>query len=136
MVVLSFSAAAPAADIPEALLGRWVAQDAEKTPVVFDKDGTCRYGWEKKDGKWVMVAGTFKLEAADRAGARFEHGGIVLSLWWRLKDGHLETPKNGLAHGLEEGREGVVRSVSGRVGETLPERRLELFQLSAMTARQ
>ena len=42
-----------------------------------------------------MVSGTYAMEAADRARARFEHGGITLSLWWRLKDGQLETPKNG-----------------------------------------
>jgi hypothetical protein len=94
MFVLSFTATLPAADVPESLIGRWVSQDAEKKPVVFDKDGTCQYGWGKKDGGWVMVSGNYKMEA-DRARARFEHGGIVLSPWWRLKDGHLETPKNG-----------------------------------------
>src|SRR5262249_10372866 len=92
---LSLAATAPAAGIPESLIGRWVSEDAEKKPVVFDKDGTCQYGWEKKDGEWVMVSGTYKMEAADRARARFEHGGSVLSLWGRLKDGYLETPKNG-----------------------------------------
>ncbi len=98
-LALSFCAvlalAATAADTPEALIGRWVSQDAERKPVVFNKDGTCRYGWEKKDGDWVMVSGTYAMEAADRARARFEHGGITLSLWWRLKDGRLETPKKG-----------------------------------------
>jgi hypothetical protein len=94
-ILLSLTAAAPAADVPEALIGKWVSQDADKKPIVFDKDGTCQYGWDKKDGDWVMVSGTFKMEAADRARARFEHGGVVLSLWWRLKDGHLESPKNG-----------------------------------------
>ena len=95
VVILALVATAPAADVPESLFGRWVSQDADKKPVVFDKDGTCQYGWEKKDGEWVMVAGTYKMEAADRVLARFEHAGVVLSLWWRLKDGHLETPKNG-----------------------------------------
>ncbi len=94
VAVLFFASVAPAADIPEALIGRWVSQDADKRPVEFKKDGTCEYGWEKKDGGWVMVAGTFKMEDADRARARFEHGGVVLSPWWRLKDGHLETPKD------------------------------------------
>lgn len=94
-VILAFTATAPAADVPESLFGRWVSQDAEKKPVVFNKDGTCKYGWEKNDGQWVMVSGTYKMEAADRARAKFEHGGVTLSLWWRLKDGHLETPKNG-----------------------------------------
>jgi hypothetical protein len=94
VALLCLSVAAPAAEIPEALLGRWISQDAEKKPIVFAKDGTCQYGWEKKDGGWVMVSGTYTMEAADRARARFEHGGITLSLWWRLKDGHLETPKD------------------------------------------
>ena len=94
-MVLAFVSIAPAADVPESLIGRWVSQDADKRPVEFKKDGTCEYGWEQKDGKWVMVAGTFKMEAADRARARFEHGGVVLSPWWRLKDGHLETPNDG-----------------------------------------
>jgi hypothetical protein len=76
------------------LIGRWVSQDGVKKPVVFKKDGTCEYGWEKQDGEWVMVSGTYTMEAADRARARFEHGGVVLSPWWRLKDGHLETPKD------------------------------------------
>ena len=94
-IILSVSAAAPAADIPQALIGRWVSQDAEKKPVVFNKDGTCQYGWEKnKAGEWVMVAGTFQMEPDGRARARFEHGGVVYSPWWRLKDGHLETPKD------------------------------------------
>lgn len=93
-IVLSLTATAPAADIPEALIGRWVSQDANKTPVVFRKDGTCEYGWEKKDGGWVMVSGTYTMEAVDRARARFEYGGVALSPWWRLKDGHLETPKD------------------------------------------
>lgn len=88
-------AAAPAADIPDSLIGRWVSQDTDKRPIEFARDGTCRYGWEKKDGEWVLVAGTFEMEAADRARARFRHGGITLSLWWRIKDGQLESPKNG-----------------------------------------
>jgi uncharacterized protein (TIGR03066 family) len=93
VAVLSFISVAPAADVPEALIGRWVSQDAEKRPVEFKKDGTCEYGWEKKDGEWVMVAGTFKMDG-DRAKADFNHGGISLGLWWRLKDDHLETPKD------------------------------------------
>ena len=92
--VLCLATPAPAADIPESLIGRWVSQDADKRPIEFAKDGTCRYGWEKKDGEWVMVAGTFKMDA-DRARAEFRHGGIKLGLWWRLKDGQLESPKNG-----------------------------------------
>jgi hypothetical protein len=94
-MLFALVAVAPAAEIPESLIGRWVSQDADKKPIVFDKDGTCQYGWENKDGEWVMVAGTYKMEAADRARAKFEHGGITLSPWWRLKDGHLETPKDG-----------------------------------------
>lgn len=90
--LLFVPALAPAADIPDALVGRWVSQDAERRPVEFAKDGTCRYGWEKKDGAWVMAAGTFHMEAADRARFRIEHGGVVLGKWFRLKDGVLETP--------------------------------------------
>jgi uncharacterized protein (TIGR03066 family) len=92
-VVLSLVSVAPAADVPEALIGRWVSQDADKRPVEFKKDGTCEYGWEKKDGEWVMVTGTFKMDG-DRAKADFKHGGVSLGLWWRLKDGQLETPKD------------------------------------------
>lgn len=92
--VMCFAPLASAADIPEALIGRWHSQDAEKRPIEFARDGTCRYGWEKRDGEWVMVAGTFKMDA-DRASADFRHGGITLGLWWRLKDGQLQSPKNG-----------------------------------------
>ena len=93
-LLVTLPALAPAADIPDSLVGRWVSQDANKRPVEFDKDGTCRYGWEKNAaGEWVMVAGTFHMEADGRARCRLQHGGVTYGPWFRLKDGALETPR-------------------------------------------
>ena len=93
LTLLVLAPLAPAADIPDQIVGRWVSQDAEKRPVEFAKDGTCRYGWEKNAaGEWVMTAGTFHMEAPDRARFRIQHGGVTLGKWFRLKDGALETP--------------------------------------------
>jgi hypothetical protein len=94
-IALSMTATAPAADVPEGFIGKWISQDGEKRPVVFEKDWTCQYGWEKNArGEWMMVGGTFKMEADGRARVEINHGGVKYSPWFRLKDGVLQTPKD------------------------------------------
>jgi hypothetical protein len=77
---------------PEKLLGTWISQDPAFGPLVFEKDGRFQYGWEKKDGDWKLVAGTYTIEADGRIVTRVEHNGVVLGSWYRLKDGMLQRP--------------------------------------------
>lgn len=94
LIVLALTSLAAVAGEPrpEKLLGKWVSQDPAFGPLVFEKDGRLQYGWEKKDGDWKLVAGTYKVEADGKIVTRVEHEGVVRGSWYRLKDGMLQRP--------------------------------------------
>jgi uncharacterized protein (TIGR03066 family) len=94
LIVLGFTYLASEAGEPrpEKLLGKWISQDSAFGPLIFEKDGRFQYGWEKKDGDWKLVAGTYKIEADGRIVTRVEHEGVVLGSWYRFKDGKLQRP--------------------------------------------
>src|SRR5262249_8755852 len=70
----------------KAILGRWACKDDRK-PLVFEKDGVFKYGWEKVKGEWVMVPGTYKIgreKGRDIVRAKVAHKGVTLSVWYHL----------------------------------------------------
>jgi hypothetical protein len=78
--------AAEDVDAARAVLGKWVAR-GDIPPLVFEKDGVCKYGWGKADGEWVMVAGTYKLvkdKGIDKVETDITHKGVRLQSWYRL----------------------------------------------------
>jgi uncharacterized protein (TIGR03066 family) len=89
LVCLAGDAGAPR---PDMLLGKWVSQDPAFGPLVFEKDGGFQLGWEKKDGDWKLVPGTYKIEADGRIVTRVVHQGVARGTWYRLKDGMLQRP--------------------------------------------
>jgi uncharacterized protein (TIGR03066 family) len=79
--------------VPDGLIGTWHSQDAEKHPLVFDKDGTFQYGDEKVDGAWKMRTGTYTIDATGKITGELRLGGAVFRPWYRYKDGVLTGPR-------------------------------------------
>jgi uncharacterized protein (TIGR03066 family) len=94
LIVLGFTYLAGQAGEPQAkkLLGKWVPQDPNFGPLIFEKDGRLQYSWEKKNGEWKLVPGTYKIEADGKIVTRVEHQGVAVGSWYRLKDGMLQRP--------------------------------------------
>ena len=79
--------------VPEGLIGTWQSQDAEKHPLVFEKDGTFKYGEEKVDGEWKLIAGTYTIDATGKITGELRLGGAVFRPWYKYKDGVLTGPR-------------------------------------------
>src|SRR4051812_19521829 len=73
-------------DAAKALLGKWTSK-AGIRPLVFEKNGAFKYGWEKVNGEWLMVAGTYKIvkvDGIDKVETEITHNGVRLTSWYRL----------------------------------------------------
>ena len=77
----------------DAVIGRWVSQDADKEPLVFAKDGKFECGFFRKEGKWVMAVGTYSIDAGGKIRATATHGGARLTMQMLLKDGVIAMPR-------------------------------------------
>jgi hypothetical protein len=93
LVLATFAIVCAEEKVPEALVGTWHSQDADKQPIVFEKDGTFRYGWEKVGGDWKMVTGKFTIDNTGKITAELRHQGVVFSPWYRFKDGMVTAPR-------------------------------------------
>jgi uncharacterized protein (TIGR03066 family) len=84
----------------QGVLGRWVSQDGDQEPLVFEKDGSFRCGFVKEKGEWVMAAGQYVLTADGKIATKAEHGGSTVYQTFTLKDGVL-TGSRGLKQDVE-----------------------------------
>lgn len=93
VVLASFAVVCADEKIPDGLVGTWHSQDADKQPIVFEKDGTFHYGWEKKGADWMMVTGKFSIDSTGKITTEVRHQGVVLGTWYKFKDGMLTSPR-------------------------------------------
>jgi hypothetical protein len=73
----------------DTLVGRWLSQDADNEPLVFEKGGGFRCGFVKEKGKWVMATGMYTLTPEGKVATRAEYQGSTISQTFTLKDGVL-----------------------------------------------
>ncbi len=78
---------------PEGLAGKWVSQNQEKHPLVFEANGTFKYGYEMKNGEWVLVTGKYTIDAKGKITGEIHHKGVIFRPWYLLKDGVLQGPR-------------------------------------------
>jgi hypothetical protein len=69
------------------VLGRWVSQDKDKEPLIFEKDGTFRCGFIKEKGEWVMARGQYTFLVPGKIDTVARHEGSTLYQTFTLKDG-------------------------------------------------
>jgi uncharacterized protein (TIGR03066 family) len=80
--------------VPEGLIGTWQSQDADRHPLVFEKDGTFKYGDKKVGGEWEMLTGTYTIDAAGKITGELRFGTSgVFRPWYKFKDGVLTGPR-------------------------------------------
>jgi uncharacterized protein (TIGR03066 family) len=77
----------------EELPGRWLSQDEDREPLVFEKDGSFKCGFVKEKGEWVMATGQYTLTADGKIATKAEHGGSTVYQTFTLKDGVLSGPR-------------------------------------------
>jgi len=77
----------------EELPGRWLSQDADQEPLVFEKDGAFQCGFVKEKGKWVNATGTYVLTGDGKIATKAEHAGSTIFQTFTLKDGVLTGPR-------------------------------------------
>src|SRR5947209_5580222 len=74
------------ADAAKSLLGKWTTK-ADVRPLVFEKDGVLKCGWEKVNGEWLMVPGTYKIvkeKGIDKVETDVTYKGVRMQSWYRL----------------------------------------------------
>ncbi|HEV3261359.1 MAG TPA: hypothetical protein VG013_31190 [Gemmataceae bacterium] len=71
------------------VLGRWLSQDGDQEPLVFERDGAFQCGFVKEKGEWVMATGQYTITADGKITTKAEHGGSTLYQTFTLKDGVL-----------------------------------------------
>jgi hypothetical protein len=71
----------------KAVLGRWVSQDGDKEPLVFEKDGSFQCGFLKEKGVWVMAKGQYTLSADGKIRTEAQYQGSTIYQTFTLKDG-------------------------------------------------
>jgi hypothetical protein len=69
------------------VLGRWVSQDGDKEPLVFEKDGSFQCGFVKEKGEWVMAKGQYTLAADGKIRTEAKYEGSTIYQTFTLKDG-------------------------------------------------
>jgi hypothetical protein len=69
------------------VLGRWLSQDGDQEPLVFEKGGSFQCGFVKEKGEWVMATGQYTLTADGKIATKAEHGGSTVYQTFTLKDG-------------------------------------------------
>jgi uncharacterized protein (TIGR03066 family) len=84
-------------DVKKAVVGKWETADKDKVPLEINADGTIKVPMHVGNGKWVLVDGTYTIDAKGEIRYRAETGSIVLGGWYQYKDGGLVSamgPKN------------------------------------------
>src|SRR5262249_37942420 len=81
-------------DIADALTGKWISQDAEKRPVIFERDGNMKYGWKVVKGEWTMAAGRYTIDAKGKITGDIRLEGFRYQPWFKLIDGELHLPRD------------------------------------------
>jgi hypothetical protein len=82
------------------VLGRWVSQDEDKEPLVFEKDGSFKCGFVKEKGEWVMATGQYTITAEGKIATKAKHGRSTVYQTFTLKDGVI-TGSRGLKQNVE-----------------------------------
>jgi uncharacterized protein (TIGR03066 family) len=79
-------------ELKEALVGRWVSDDADRVPVEFGADGSIRLTLHKRDGKWQAAEGTYVVSDDRRVKYTAKLGGLAIGGHYTMKDGVLIGP--------------------------------------------
>lgn len=80
-------------DVKRAVVGKWVSTDKDRIPLEVYPDGTIKIPTYTPGGKWVLVAGTYTVDAKGEIRYRAQNGGVTLGGWYKLKDGMLTSAK-------------------------------------------
>jgi uncharacterized protein (TIGR03067 family) len=90
--------AAPA-QLKEALVGKWVSDDADRIPVEFGADGSFKLAVSKSIGssypagwKWETTEGTYMVAEGGRVECTAKLGGLAIRGHFTIKDGALIHP--------------------------------------------
>jgi hypothetical protein len=81
-----------AGELKEALVGRWVSDDAAKVPLEFGDDGSITLGLCTLDWKWQLAKGTYVVEGRERVKYTAKLGGLSVRGYFTMKDGVLIHP--------------------------------------------
>lgn len=72
------------------VIGKWVSQDEDREPLLFEKDGTFKCGFIKEKGEWVTATGKYTIFPDGEIRAEAKRGGATLYLHYTLKDGVIQ----------------------------------------------
>ena len=78
--------------LKEALVGRWVSDDADRIPVEFGQDGSITLGLHQVDWKWQTAKGSYVLSDDGKVTYTAKLGGLTVRGHYTLKDGVLIGP--------------------------------------------
>jgi uncharacterized protein (TIGR03066 family) len=84
-------------DVKKAVVGKWETADKDKVPLEINADGTIKVPMHVGNGKWILVNGTYTIDAKGEIRYRAQHEGITLGGWYQYKNGRLVSamgPKN------------------------------------------
>lgn len=80
----------------EALVGKWVSDDADNIPVEFGANGSFKlalYKCGSADWKWQMAQGTYVVSEDGRVKYQAQLGGLAVKGQFTMKDGALTHPR-------------------------------------------
>jgi hypothetical protein len=75
------------------VVGRWVSQDGDREPLVFEKDGSFQCGFIKEKGVWVMATGQYTMTDDGRIATKAEHAGSTLYRTFSFSGGVITGPR-------------------------------------------
>lgn len=78
--------------VKDAVVGRWVSDDADRIPVEFGADGSIRLALCQLDCKWQMAEGTYVVSDDGRVKYTAKLGGLVVRGQFTMKNGVLIGP--------------------------------------------
>jgi hypothetical protein len=78
--------------LKDALVGRWVSDDADKLPVQFQSDGSMRLALYRWDSTWKMAEGTYGVADDGRVKFTAKLGGLTVHGQFTMKEGVLIGP--------------------------------------------
>lgn len=77
---------------PQTLVGRWESQDGDRLPLVFHADGSVEVGTIRRNGKWIIAKGTWRIQG-DQIRTRTRTDQVSLEQSFRFARGVLYAPK-------------------------------------------
>jgi uncharacterized protein (TIGR03066 family) len=86
VAAVGYSLAAGAAEPKDELVGKWVSNTADKIPLVFAKDGTCKCGSFKEKGEWVFAEGKYTITDKGEITVDAKLKGAAVKEKYTLKD--------------------------------------------------